>query len=161
MTRDELIARYRESAKSFRLQDIEGNDITPEQAADRELARLAAKTASKTVTKETKTMSPPKKPASKIDLAARAVDVHVKAALRRARAEEGDGGEPCEFCNGTGKRKSQKQVEDDQRRDVDQRGQALAAVAREIAKRDGVAYPEALKRAGKERPDLLRVYQQR
>jgi hypothetical protein len=99
------------------------------------------------------------KASKKIDIAG--LDVLVKSSLRRARAEEGDGGEPCEFCNGTGKRKSQKQVEDDQRRDVDQRGQALAAVAREIAKRDGIGYPAALRRAGKERPDLLRVYQQR
>jgi hypothetical protein len=160
MTREELVARYRESAKSFRLQDIEGNDITPEQAADRELARLATKTATKSVTKETKTVI--KKPASKnTDIAARGVDVVVKAALRRARADENFTDETCEFCEGTGKKPTQKRVEDNQREDVDQRGQALAAVAREIAKRDGVKYPEALKRAGKERPDLLRVYQQR
>jgi hypothetical protein len=159
VTRAELIARYRESAKSFRLQDIEGNDITPEQAADRELARLATKT--KTVSKEN-TM-PVKKTASKSpDLAASAVDVHVKAALRRARAEEGDGGEPCEFCGGSGRKPSQEQIENDQQRQVDDdrgRGKALAELARKIAARDGVGYPTALKRAGKERPDLLKQYQ--
>jgi hypothetical protein len=102
----------------------------------------------------------------KIDIAARAVDVHVKAALRRARAEE-DGGftdEDCEFCQGTGKRPTQKKIEDDQQKEVDDdrgRGQALAELARKIAARDGVGYPTALKRAGKERPDLLRAYQGR
>jgi hypothetical protein len=39
--RDQLIAQFRKSAERFRLQDLDGKDITPEQAADAELARRA------------------------------------------------------------------------------------------------------------------------